>query len=142
MPAPTLFKTFAMAMTDFIAKHNNNYTLIEAALVDLYQQVLAGMGEGAMLTLDAFDRVGIVGAASYRLDLDTYPGGALIDIGRRPAFNAALGDKNVSVAWINAGGLMRVQLSGDTTLNAAPITAGLPKTIYVGIPSTGVPQFY
>jgi hypothetical protein len=31
---------------------------------------------------------------------------------------------------------------GDITLNASPIVAGLPKTIYVGVPSTGTATLY
>lgn len=143
MPAPTLFKTFIGSMTDQISKWNNNFTLIESALEDIYQQLLAIAGDGARLLLDAFDRPGIVGEASYRLDIDNYPGGSQITIGRRPVANPVLGEMDLSVAWINSGAsMMRVELDGDLVLNAAAILTGLPKTIYVGIPSSGVPQFY
>ncbi len=142
MPAPTLFKAFIGSMTDHISKFNNNFTLIETALVDIYQQLLAIAGEGARLILDAFDRPGIVGEASYRLDIDGYAGGSQITIGRRPVAQPLLGEADLSVAWINTGAsMLRVERAGDLILNAAAILTGLPKTIYVGIPSTGVPQF-
>jgi hypothetical protein len=143
MPAPLLFKAFIGSMTDHISKWNNNFTLIEAAFVDIYQQLTAIAGEGARLILDAFDRPGIVGEASYRLDIDGYSGGSQITVGRRPVADPLLGDTDISVAWINTGSAMlRVELDGDVVINAAAILTGLPKTIYVGIPSTGVPQFY
>lgn len=128
---------------DYPSKHNNDNAAIVAAVNDLYQQVLASSGEGARLILDSFDRPGLIGAASYRLDVDGYPGGAQITIGRRPVADVLKGDVDESSAWISVGGTRtRVTLAGDLVLNAAPIVSGLPKTIYVGIPASGVPQFY
>ena len=143
MPAPNLFLAWIGSMTDYPAKLIENFTLIQASLEDIYQQLEAIAGEGARLILDAFDRPGIVGETSYRLDIDGYPGGSQITIGRRPVFQPLLGEQDVSIAWINTGSsMLRVELDGDITINAAPILAGLPKTIYIGIPSTGTPQFY
>src|SRR6185503_21222812 len=86
---------------DFPVKHNQDNAAIEAAVNDLHQQQLAMGGEGMRLILDEFDRPCIIGTASYRLDLDGYPGGAQITIGRRPAPNVLQGDQDVSAAWIN-----------------------------------------
>jgi hypothetical protein len=128
---------------DYVTKLNNNNALLEQEVNSIASQLLAGVGEGALLMLDIFDRGGIVGAHSYRLDLDAYAGGSQIAIGRRPAFQAGLGEQNVSIAWGTfAGQRQRVQLTGDVTLNAASIVTGLPKTIYVGIPSSGTPQLF
>ena len=120
-----------------------NFDAIASAVNDLEAQILAVSGDGAQLILDLYDRNGIVGSTSYRLDLAAYAGGSQITIGRRPAFNATRQEKNVSVAFGTYGGQKtRVTLTGDVTLDAGSISAGLPKTIYVGIPSDGTPQLF
>jgi hypothetical protein len=120
-----------------------NFDAIASAINDLEAQILAVSGDGAQLLLEIFDRNGIVGSTSYRLDLGTYAGGSAITIGRRPTFDAAKQEKNVSVAFGTYGGQKtRVTLTGDVVLDAASISAGLPTTIYVGIPSNGTPQLF
>lgn len=134
---------FAASDRDYVAKMNANNTSIESAVNDLIAKVAAGGGSGADLILAAFDRPGLVGTHSYVLDLEAYAGGTTIDIGRRPAPDSGKGETDISSAWGTFGGEQQmVQMTGDATLDAAVITAGLPKTIYVGIPSGGTPQLY
>lgn len=128
---------------DYPAKVQANWDAIESFCNQLAAQILAGVGDGADLILDVFDRNGLVGSTSYVLALDTYDGGATIDIGHRPVFNPAFGEQDTSIAWGNyAGQRTRVVQNGDVTLNAGGIISGLPKTIYVGIPSDGTAQLY
>lgn len=132
---------FANTDTDYVAKLNNNNTAIENEVNSLAAQILATAGEGAQLILDVFDRDGLIGPQSYRLDLDNYDGGTSITIGRRPAPVGQEVDE--SLAWGTfSGNKVRVRLEGDHVLNAAAIVGGLPKTIYVGIPANGVPQLF
>jgi len=128
---------------DYPEKIEENFAAIQSFVNSLAQQVLAASGDGASLILDVFDRPGLVGTHSYVLDQDAYAGGAEILIGRRPAPNILFGELNVSAAWGTfAGETQKVQQNGDVTLDAAPFLAGLPKTIYVGIGSSGTAQLY
>jgi hypothetical protein len=120
-----------------------NFAAIQAFVNSLAQQVLASSGDGAQLILDTYDRPGLVGTHSYVLDLDAYAGGGQITIGRRPTPNLAAGEFDKSAAWGTFGGqLQRVEQSEDVELDATPILTGLPKTIYVGITSSGAPQLF
>lgn len=126
---------------DYPEKVSANFAAIESFVNSLAQQVLATGGDGATLILDLFDRPGMI--AGYQLDLDAYAGGSEILIGRRPTPNIPAGDQDVSSAWGTfAGERQRVEQTGDITLDASPILAGLPKTIYVGIPSSGTAQLF
>ncbi len=128
---------------DYVATVDANFAAIQAAINTHAQQILATSGDGAALILDAFDRPGLVGTHSYVLDIDAYTGGAEILIGRRPEFNPLAGELDVSTAWgVFGGELQRVQQVADVILDAAPILNALPKTIYVGIGSSGAPQFF
>lgn len=134
-------EAFTAAMTDYVQKLNNNNSATIAEVNRLAALIEASSGDGALLLLDLWDRDGLVGSHSYVLDLDNYPGGATITIGRRPAPTGQ--EVNISVAWATyAGSKQRVLQSGDVVLNAAGIITGLPKTIYVGIPSGGTAQLY
>jgi hypothetical protein len=120
-----------------------NRAAIEAALNELDAKVSSVGGDGAQLILDAFDRDGVVGAASYQLDLKNYTGAAEIIVGRRPAADTMKGDQDVSIAFGTFSGVKkRVTQSGDVTLDASFVTADLPKTIYIAIPSDGTVQIY
>jgi hypothetical protein len=121
----------------------SNFAQIQAYINALEAKIDATSGEGAELILDVFDRPGIVGTHSYVLDLKAYTGGAEITIGRRPLANIVHGDQDVSYAWgIFGGQRKRVSQQSDVTLDATPFLSGLPKTIYVGIPSGGTAQLY
>lgn len=137
LPMPT------PGQTNYSAIFASNFSAIEAAINSLLAQVSAVGGEAAQLITDVFDRDGLVGARSYVLDTDAYEGGASISIGHRPAADLAHGDVDLSIAWGTFAGVKkRVTLDGDAVLNAAGIVSGLPKTIWVGIPSDGTPQLY
>jgi hypothetical protein len=139
---PLSLTDFNASDLDYVQKLNNNNTAIEAAINTLQAQVLASVGEGVDLILDTYDRDGIVGSTSYVLDLDNYPGGSQITIGRRPG-PSFVGEIDKSIAWgTYSGERFRVSMSGDLVLDAISIVSGLPKTIYVGIPSSGVPQLF
>jgi len=138
---PITLQDFAAGNQDYVARHNSNNAAIKAAIDSLQAQVLASSGEGADLVLDLWDRDGIVGAHSYVLDGENYPGGSQISIGRRPAPTGM--ELDVSIAWLTVmGNKTRVQQVDDVVLDAAAITTGLPKTIYVGIPSNGTAQLF
>lgn len=122
---------------------DDNFEELQNFVNELASQILAVSGDGAQLLLDLFDRPGIVGTHSYVLDLPNYEGGAEILIGRRPAPNLEAGELDLSVAFgVFAGQRKRVQQAGDVTLDAASIVSGLPKTIYVGIGSSGTAQLF
>lgn len=136
-------QTLAASDADWIAKINSMMDDIATAINTHHQEILSQLGPGALLTLDMFDRPGVVGSHSYQLDIENYGGGAQIDIGRRPTFDAAKGETDLSIAWINAGGTQaRVTQSGDVELDATQFLTGLPKTIYVGVPVTGAATLY
>src|ERR1041384_8208231 len=108
-----------LGTTDYPAVIDSIVTAIVAAVNDLANQILAGVGDGSLLILDGFDRDGTVGSASYQLDLENYAGGSQITIGRRPLPNVPQGDQDVSIAWVTAGGQRnRVTMSGDLVLDA------------------------
>lgn len=140
---PITLATIPDGSTSYEAITEANRVMIESFLNELEAKVSAAGGDGAVLILDAFDRDGLVGGASYQLDVKNYTGGPQIKVGRRPVFSAAKGDQDLSIAFGTFGGLrQRVTLNGDVTLDASAIVSALPKTIYVGIPSDGTPQLY
>jgi hypothetical protein len=126
---------------DYPEKLWANMQAIQSFVNALGQQILAASGDGAQLLLDLFDRPGIVGVGSYYLDWENYEGGGQITIGRRPA---PVGDEqDVSTAFGTFGGTaQRVQQTGDVELDATPILNALPKTIYVGVTSSGTAQLF
>ncbi len=129
--------------TDYPAVIEANFAAIQAFVNSLAAAISAAVGDGAQLVMDAFDRPGIVGETSYRLGLEEYDGTAIMLCGRRPAYDVVKGDQDLNVAYVRYGGdLHRVFVAGDTEMNAGAIVSGLPKTIYVGIDSSGTPQFY
>ena len=140
---PLTLPEIPIGTLDYPALVDANFAAIETAINNLSQQILASSGDGAALILDTYDRPGLVGTHSYVLDIDAYTGGSEILIGRRPEFNPLSGELDVSTAWgVFGGELQRVQQVGDVTLDAAPILNALPKTIYVGIASSGAPQLF
>lgn len=141
--APITLLTQTANDIDYISQINTNWATIEGAINTLDAQILAAVGDGALLILDAFDRDGLVGAQSYQLDILNYAGGAQIDIGRRPVFNPALGEVDESIAWVTVGGnRTRVQQATDVTLDATSIVVTMPTTIFVGVGSSGTAQLF
>jgi len=140
---PITLNTFAASDTNYVEKFNQNFATIESFVNALEQEIIAAGVEGQALVLDLWDRDGIVGTHSYVLDLAAYSGGASITIGRRPVADPLLGEQDISVAFgTYFGTKKRATLTGDAVLSAAAITTGLPKTVYIGIPTNGTPQFY
>jgi hypothetical protein len=128
---------------DYITQFNSNWATIQAAVNDLDAQIFALFGDGALLLLDWFDRDGIVGAASFQLDIINYAGGSNLTVGRRPVFDALLGEKDESIAFITVGGTRtRVVQTADLSLNAAAIVVSVPTTIFIGVGSSGNAQLF
>jgi len=128
---------------DYEAITEANRAATEAALNELDAKASAAGGEMAQLISDICNRDGVMGAESYQLDVDNYTGGATIKVGRRPSPTAAWGEIDASVAvGTFAGVRKRVTMIGDVTLDASGVVSGLPKTIYIAIPSDGTPQIY
>lgn len=122
---------------------DDNFEEIQSFVNALAAQILAVSGDGALLLLDLYDRHGIVGPTSYVLGIEEYEGGSEILCGRRPAPDLAKGDLDISIAFGTFGETKkRVTQVGDVTLDAAPITNALPKTIYVGVGSSGTAQLF
>jgi len=143
MTLPALQVIGGIGEVQYKNKINANFAALESGFNGLEAQVVAAGVDGQLLLLDIYDRPGLVGPQSYQLDLVAYAGGSTIKCGRRPAAVVGLGELDKSIGFVNAGGSkVRVECAGDTTLDAATITASLPKTIYVGIPSNGVPQLF
>ena len=143
MPLPPLQVIGGIGEVQYKNKINANFAALESNANAMEAQIVAAGVDGQLLLLDIYDRPGLVGPQSYQLDLIAYAGGSTIKCGRRPAAVVGLGELDKSIAFVNAGGSkVRVECAGDTTLDAATITASLPKTIYVGIPSNGVPQLF
>lgn len=73
----TLFKDFAQGMTDYIAKHNANYGVIESNL-NLILASLTGQASGDLSVppglKEIFDRTGIIGIDSYDFEEGTLEG--------------------------------------------------------------------
>lgn len=138
-----LLKDWDAVDKDYVQTYNQNNDAIEAA-VNAHEALLQGtLGSSSQLLARAFDRDGPADDASYKLDLINYAGGSQITVGRRPAFVAAHGEVDISYArGTFASGVEQVQMTGDIVLDANVITSGLPKTIYIGIPLSGVPALF
>lgn len=140
MPTVTVI-TFDASDADFIQTLNSFVGDVANAVNTHHQELLSAIGPGALLIEDVFDRDGIVGEHSYQLDIPNYTGGTTITIGRRPVPIAARGEVDVSIGWITiATGKTRITLTGDLVLSGAAVITGLPKTIYVRVGASGVPQ--
>jgi hypothetical protein len=108
----TLFKAFAIAMSDYIDRHNANYAAIESALNDLYGKLIAACGGQIQVPdglAEIFDRRGLIGIDSYDFNEGTLTGpnyylpvaaGAYFDGG---AFYHKTGIVNLSMAGKSAG---------------------------------------
>lgn len=138
---PLVLDEFSASQKNYVQQLNNNNTAIMAAVNTLQAQVLAAIGEGSDLVLDAFDRPGFVGDASFQLDLENYVGANEMVIGRRPVADTGLGEVDESVVWGTfAGEKSRVKQIGDVTLDFDSVVVSGPTTVYVTVGSTGVPQ--
>jgi len=120
--AVTLTKIFS-GISDYVTKHETNYTLIEQNLNDLLT-IAAGSSGSLSVPLglqEIFDRDGIIGISSYQLVNQTVAGGTLtIPPGS---------------AWIAES--FRTK-STTTGLSTSGLTTG---TNYVNVNSGGIPVF-
>lgn len=140
---PITLQTIPDGSTTYEAITEANRAALESFLNELEAKADAAGGDGAQLILDIFKKDGIVGSESYQADIDNYVGASQIVIGRRPTPVTLKGEIDESVAFATFGGVrQRVKMTGDVTLDAAGIISGLPKTIYIAIPSDGTPQMY
>ena len=77
MSTITLFKEFIVGMTDYIAKHNSNYSVIESNLNLIISQLTGQAGGDLSVPTglkEIFDRKGLIGIGSYDFNEGTLTG--------------------------------------------------------------------
>ena len=123
----SLFKAFVTGMTDYIAKHNANYALIETNLDYLLSMIggqpgSGGVGASAALT-QIFDRQGLIGIGSY-----DFAEGALA----APNYNLTVG---AGAYWSGDTGLFR----SITTISTISMLGQPTGTYYIYLDGAGNP---
>jgi len=118
-----LFKSFTAMMSDYIARHNSNYALIESTLNQILGQLTGQSGSLAVpLGLqEIFDRRGLIGRGSYDFNEGGLAG---------PSYNFTV----QAGAYYSAGTFYRK--AGTSTLSMAGLGAG---TYYLNLDSAGNP---
>jgi hypothetical protein len=118
-----LFKSFTAMMSDYIARHNSNYALIESTLNQILGQLTGQSGSLAVpLGLqEIFDRRGLIGRGSYDFNEGGLAG---------PSYNFTV----QAGAYYNAGTFYRK--AGTSTLSMAGLGAGI---YYLNLDSAGNP---
>jgi hypothetical protein len=120
----TLFKAFIQGMTDYIAKHNSNYSVIESNL-NYILGILTGQSGGDLAVplglKEIFDRKGLIGIGSYDFDEGTLTG---------PNYNLGV---DPGAYWSGTAFLYKATV---TTLSLAGRATG---TYYVYLDSGGAP---
>ena len=120
----TLFKAFIQGMTDYIAKHNSNYSVIESNL-NYILGILTGQSGGDLAVplglKEIFDRKGLIGISSYDFDEGVLTG---------PSYNLGV---DPGAYWSGTAFLYKAT---GTTLSLAGRTTG---TYYVYLDSGGAP---
>jgi len=122
----SLFKAFVQGMTDYIAKHNANYALIETNLNYLLGMVTGQAGGDFAVPpglKEIFDRKGIIGSGSFDFNAGTLTG---------PNYNLTVA---AGAYWSGATGNFRSK-PGSTNLSMAGKATG---TWYVYLDSSGAP---
>jgi hypothetical protein len=124
MSTISLFKVFAAAMTNYIEKHNANYTTIESTINQLLSLV-TGQVSGSWQVPDGlkqiFDRLGIIGIDSY-----DFTEGALSS----PNYNLVV---SAGAYWDGGNFYSK---SSTTTISLAGKSAG---TWYLNLDTAGIP---
>jgi hypothetical protein len=131
----TLFKEFVVGMTDYIAKHNANYSVIETNLNELIARVTGQAGGDLAVPRglqEIFDRRGIIGLGSYDFSEGTLSGPNYYLTVSKGAFwtGSAFYSKNTSTNISLAGlssGTYYVYLDGSGT----PAVSSTPQTVTV-----------
>jgi hypothetical protein len=116
-----LTKIFA-GISDYVAKHEANYLIIETAINDLLGIVGGGSSAATVPTglQEIFDRDGVIGIGSYQLTNQTVVGDSLSIPG--------------GSAWLSLS--FRTK-SGSTALDTSSLTTG---TRYIDIDAAGLPN--
>jgi hypothetical protein len=119
-----LFKAFVTGMTDYIVKHNSNYTLIETSLNYLIGAV-TGQAVGVTTTplKEIFDRQGIIGKDSY-----SFAPGTIAD----SPYNLVFA---VGAYWSGSTAYFRSAIASTTI----PLLSFSTGTLYVYINAAGYP---
>lgn len=120
----TLFKAFIQGMTDYIAKHNSNYSVIESNL-NYILGILTGQSGGDLAVplglKEIFDRKGLIGIGSYDFGEGTLTG---------PNYNLGVAS---GACWSGTAFLYKAT---GTTLSLAGRATG---TYYVYLDGGGAP---
>jgi hypothetical protein len=123
----TLFKAFVTGMTDYIAKHNANYSLIESTLNYLLG-MSGGAGAGSFEVppglQQIFDRKGLIGTGAYDFAEGTLTG---------PNYNLTVA---AGAYWSGATGLYRSKATTSTISMMGQPTG----TYYVYLDAAGNPM--
>ena len=119
--AISLTKVFA-GISDYVAKHESNYTVIETNINALLATLGGASGSISVPAglQEIFDRDGVIGIASYKLTNQT----VVADTLSIPA----------GAAWINLGFRSKVD---STNLDTSALTTG---TRYINVDSAGLPS--
>lgn len=122
----TLFKAFVTGMTDYITKHNANYTLVETNLNYLLAMVAGQAGGDVSVPAglkEIFDRQGLIGIDSYDFDEGTLTG---------PSYNLAVA---AGAYWSGGSGNFRSKATASSISMAGQPTG----TYYVYLDAAGNP---
>jgi hypothetical protein len=122
----SLFKAFVQGMTDYIAKHNANYALIETNLNYLLGMVTGQAGGDISVPAglkEIFDRKGLIWAGSYGFNEGTLIG---------PSYNLTVA---AGAYWSGSTGNFRSKSSASSISMAGQATG----TYYVYLDSSGNP---
>lgn len=120
-----LFIAFATGTSDYIARHNNNYSIIQNVINQMLAQLTGQSGDMAVPAglQEILDRRGVVGDASYDFNDGTLVG---------PAYNLAVG---AGAYWSGQGGTFYSKKTGSV-LSLAGKAAG---TYYINLDGAGNP---
>jgi hypothetical protein len=121
----SLFKAFITGMTDYIVKHNDNYSLIETNLNYLLTAVIGQSGNGGTtgVLAEIFDRAGIIGKDSYDFTEGLLSG---------PNYNLTIS----AGAYWSGGTSKYLSALASTTISLLAFTTG---TLYIYVNAAGYP---
>jgi hypothetical protein len=125
MSTVTLFKAFVQGMTDYIAKHNANYSTIESTLNYILGMLTGATGGDLSVPSglkEIFDRKGLIGVGSYDFSEGVLSG---------PEYNLGV---NAGAYWSGSTFLSK---ASATNLSLAGRATG---DYYVNLDASGVPS--
>lgn len=121
----SLFKAFVQGMTDYISRHNANYTLIESEINYLLSMITGAAAGGLSVPAglkEIFDRTGIIGQDSYG-----FAEGALSG----PSYNMAV---SAGAYW------NQISFMSKITATNVSMAGKLTGTYYLYLDSSGIPN--